>query len=49
MGQFGLDVRKKFSTMRLMQHGDRLPREAVGVPSLEKFRIMLGRALSSPI
>lgn len=49
MGQFGLDIRKKFFTMRLVQHWNRLSREAVGVPSLEKFRIMLDRALTSPI
>ncbi|KFR13428.1 hypothetical protein N306_08822, partial [Opisthocomus hoazin] len=41
------DSGKKFFTMRLVRHWNRLPREAVDAPSLEVFKARLDRALSS--
>ncbi|KFP50174.1 hypothetical protein N323_12460, partial [Cathartes aura] len=46
-GSFGLDIRKKFFTMRVMRHWNRLPREAVDAPSLEVFKARLDGALSN--
>ena len=45
--RFRLDIRKKFSTMRVVRQRNRLPREAVAAPSLEVFKAMLDRALSN--
>ena len=45
-GRFKLDIRKYF-TVRVMRHWNRLPREVVGAPSLETFRVRLDRALST--
>ncbi|KFP97108.1 hypothetical protein N329_05527, partial [Haliaeetus albicilla] len=47
--RFRLDIRKKFFTMRVVKHWNRLPREAVDAPSLETFRVRLDRALSNLI
>ena len=40
-------IAKKFFTMRVMKHWHRLPREVVGVPSLETFKVRFNGALSS--
>jgi len=46
-GRFRLGIRKKFFTMRVVEHWHRLPREAVDAPSLEAFKTRLDRALSN--
>ncbi|KFP14449.1 hypothetical protein Z169_14990, partial [Egretta garzetta] len=43
------DIRKKFFTMRVVKHWNRLPREVVEAPSLEAFKARLDRALSNLI
>jgi len=48
-GRFRLDVRKKFFTMKVVRHWNRLPREAVAAPSLEVFKARLDGALSNPV
>jgi len=46
-GRFRLDIRKKIFTMRVVKHWQRLPREAVAVPSLAVFKARLDGALSN--
>ncbi|KFZ54896.1 hypothetical protein N338_02188, partial [Podiceps cristatus] len=48
-GRFKLDIRKKFFTMRVVKHWNRLPREAVDAPSLDTFKVKLDGALSNLI
>ncbi|KFP17679.1 hypothetical protein Z169_10892, partial [Egretta garzetta] len=48
-GRFRLDIRKKFFTVRVVKHWNRLPREVVEVPSLEAFKARLEGALSNLI
>ncbi|KFU84556.1 hypothetical protein M959_02710, partial [Chaetura pelagica] len=45
-GRFKLDIRKKLFNM-VVDHWNRLPREVVGDPSLELFKIRLDGALSN--
>ena len=42
-----LDMRKKLSTMRVVRHWNRLPREVVAAPSLEAFKAGLDGALNN--
>ncbi|KFP15346.1 hypothetical protein Z169_13290, partial [Egretta garzetta] len=48
-GRFRLDIRKKFFTMRVVKHWNRLPREVVEAPSLETLKARLDGALSNLI
>lgn len=38
---FRLDIRNKFFTVSMMRHCNRIPREAVDLPSLEMFTARL--------
>jgi len=48
-GRFRLHVRKKFFTMRVVRHWNRLPGEVVDAPSLEVLKARLDGALSNVV
>ena len=45
--RFGLDIRKKFFTRRVVTHWNRLPKEVVDAPSLDALKARLDVALGS--
>jgi len=45
--KFQMNMRKKFFTLKVTEHWNRLPREVVESPSLEIFKICLDALLRS--
>ncbi|KFQ31285.1 hypothetical protein N332_05168, partial [Mesitornis unicolor] len=48
-GRFRLDIRKKFFTMRVVDHWHRFPRAVLEASSLKTFEVRLDGALSNLI
>ena len=48
-GKFRLNIRKKFFTVRLIRHWNRLPREVVNASSLAVFKTRLNRDLGDMV
>ncbi|GAB0203422.1 mitochondrial enolase superfamily member 1 [Grus japonensis] len=48
-GRFRFSIRKKFFTVRVARHWNRLPREVVEAPSLEVFKARLDEALGNVV
>ena len=46
-GRFGIDIRKKFFTVRVVGCWNRMPSKAANAPSLEAFQARLDETLSN--